>query len=231
MWVSLSEPCQFARLTITPRSPFFRTAPGPKKLPSGILPAHPGMQGLALIDFDNYRGIHAKSRADLELYAEVLVDDISRTFSLTFPESRELDIRLYGGWTDPSGTPSRDAWWLMGLLPGLRGRRHGLIVRPMLATTMLQFPELLLRGTVRDGRRGSRQKMVDGMMGCDAMFMTNEGLAYVGVVSDDDDLLPATISAHARCPGGLVWIRSRKAGSALNDPWLIHHGLRLIDRG
>ena len=111
----------------------------------------------------------------------------------------------------------------------MRGRRHGLIVRPALATAMLQFPEMFLRGTVRRGRRGWRQKMVDGMIGCDAMFMSNEGLTCVGVVCDDDDLLPPVISAHAMNPGVMVWMRDRGVGSAINDSHLMGHGLRLVD--
>ena len=182
-----------------------------------------------MIDFDNFREIQSKSRADIEFVAEEIIDDTSRAFAKTFPRLRELDIRLYGGWTDPVGRPSRDAEWLTEILPGLRGRRHRLIVRPALATTMLQFPDLLLLGTVRGPPRRLRQKMVDGMIGCDAMYMSNHGRTYVGVVSDDDDLLPSVISAHAINPGVLVWMRGRQLGSAINDSYLMSHGPPLID--
>ena len=87
-------------------------------------------QGLALVDHDNFRRRDKKSKADLELDTETLVDDVARAFSFVFPKMRELDVRLYGGWTDEAGLPSRDASWLHELLPNLRGRRHGLIVRP-----------------------------------------------------------------------------------------------------
>lgn len=187
------------------------------------------MQGLALIDFDNFREIDAKSRADIEFAAEELIDLTSRAFAKVFPASRELDIRLYGGWTDPRGLPSRDAEWLTEILPGLRGRRHGLIVRPSLATTMLQFPQFLLLGTVRGRGRRLRQKMIDGMIGCDAMYMSDHGQTCVGVVSDDDDLLPSVISAHAMNPGVLVWMRVRRAGAAINDSYLANHGPPLVD--
>ena len=184
-----------------------------------------------MIDFDNFRRKDAKSRADIEFHAEELIDRTARAFVRVFPASRELDIRLYGGWTDPRGRPSRDAEWLTEILPEMRGRRHRLIVRPSLATTMLQFPEMLLLGTVRgtDGRL--RQKMIDGMIGCDAMYMSDDGQTYVSVVSDDDDLLPAAISAHAMKPEGLVWMRSRRAGDAINDSSLLSHGLPLVDLG
>ena len=170
-----------------------------------------------------------KSKADLELDTETLVDDVARAFSFVFPKMRELDVRLYGGWTDEAGLPSRDASWLHELLPNLRGRRHGLIVRPALATTMIRFPDLLLRGTVRGQGRSRRQKMIDGMLGCDAMHMASDGLAYVGIVTDDDDLLPAALFAHGINAGVLVWIGARQLGSAINDRALERQRLRLHD--
>ena len=187
------------------------------------------MQGLALIDYDNFRRREKKSKSDLELDAEMLVGDVVRAFVTVFPDVRELDVRLYGGWTDPTGLPSRDASWLHELLPELRGRRHGLIVRPALATTMIQFPELLLRGTVRGHGRRQRQKMIDGMMGCDALHMAAQGMTYVGIVTDDDDLLPATLSAHGTSADVLVWMRARDVGSAINDRSLLNEGLRIHD--
>ena len=185
------------------------------------------MQGLALIDHDNFRPRDRKSRADLEIDARVLVDSVARAFAIAFPDARELDVRLYGGWTDETGGPSRDASWLHELLPNLRGRRYGLIIRPALATTMIRFPGFLLRGTVRGQGRNQRQKMIDGMMGCDAFHVTSCGRTHVGIVTDDDDLLPAALSAHGANAGALVWMRSRGPGSAINDPALLHEGLRI----
>ena len=183
------------------------------------------VQGLALIDFDNFRERDKKSKVDLELDAQTLVDSVARAFAAVFPDARELDVRLYGGWTDPDGLPSRDAYWLHELLPGLRGRQHGLIVRPALATTMIRFPEFLLRGTVRG--RNQRQKMIDGMMGCDALHVAAQGQIRIGLVTDDDDLLPAALSAHDTNAGMLVWMRTRSIGSAVNDSFLESKGLPL----
>lgn len=185
------------------------------------------MQGLALIDLDNFRDRNKKSKADLEFDTETLVNDVARAFSTVFPAARELDIRLYGGWTDETGSPSRDASWLYGLLPNLRGRRHGLIVRPTLAKTMLQFPKFLLRGTVRVQTRRQRQKMIDGMIGCDALYIATHGQTYVGIVTDDDDLLPATLSAHRANTDMLTWMRSRAIGAAPNDAGLLNEELKI----
>lgn len=186
------------------------------------------MQGLALIDCDNFRDRNKKARVDLHLAIQELVVGVTDTFVSAFPDARELDIRLYGGWTEPSGLPSRDAIWLSEFLPDLRGRRHGLIIRPALAVTMIEFPELLLRGTVRGPVRRKRQKMVDGMMGCDAIHMAESGNIFVGIVSDDEDILPATLTAHARNSTAMTWIHLRKVGEAINDADLLHQGLRIV---
>ena len=189
--------------------------------------------GLALIDYDNLRGFRRKSQADFELHAADLVDMVIRAFRSGFPDIWELDVRFYGGWTDEFGLPSRDHLWFLQTLPRLRGRRHGLIVRPALATAMLQFPELILRGTVRfeapqPGRKQRpRQKMVDGMLGCDAVFAAAAGLARVGVVTGDDDLIPATLSAHAANSRLTVWMRPQKAGAGTNDRNLMERGLHI----
>ena len=73
------------------------------------------MQGLGLIDFDNFRERGKKSKVDLELDAQTLVDSVARAFAAVFPDARELDVRLYGGWTDTNGLPSRDACSLQGV--------------------------------------------------------------------------------------------------------------------
>ncbi len=156
-----------------------------------------------------------------------MVDSVARAFVALFPDAGELDLRLYGGWTESGGLPSRDATWLNYILGDLRGRRYGMIVRPALATTMIEFPSFLLRGTVRGQGRSLRQKMVDGMMGCDTLYMASHRETYIGVVTDDDDLLPATISAYSVNPRSIAWIRSREVGSGINDPDLLTEGLRI----
>lgn len=187
------------------------------------------MHGLALVDYDNFRGRDRKSKADIELDTETIVNAVTRTFVAAFPETSELDIRLYGGWIDEIGLPSGDAVWLHEVLPTLRGRRYGRIVRPALATAMIRFPEMLLRGTVRGQGRNRRQKMIDAMIGCDAIHMAGEEITHVGICTDDDDVLPATLFAHESNPSVIAWIRSREVGSALNDLALLKRGLSLYE--
>ena len=69
--------------------------------------------------------------------------------------------------------------------------------------------------------------MIDGMMGCDVLHVATFERTYIGLVTDDDDLLPATLSAHAKKADMLVWMRERGIGSAINDPDLLNYGLRI----
>ena len=177
------------------------------------------MDGLALVDWYNFRRRDQRTKIDLELVTETILDRVSSAFTVLFPEARELDVRLYGGWTDELGWPSRHADWLHELLPNLRGRRNGLIVRPALATSMIQFPWFLPRGTVRrrlkSGRQTREQKMVDGMLGCDALYAAIGSRTCVGIVTDDDDLLPSALSSHDQNPATVVWMRNRRASDPL----------------
>ena len=205
--------------------PYFTFSAANERQQSGCEQGDPLVLGLALVDFDNLRQRDRKSKADMELDTRMLLAAVTSTFVSAFPDTRELDIRLYGGWTDTGGWPSRDASWLNAMLPELRGRWNGVIVRPSLATTMIGFPGLLLRGTVRGIGNRQRQKMVDGMMGCDALHIAEQGRTYIGVVTDDDDLVPATVSAYDTVCSRLVWIRGRSVGAAVNDAALLKRGL------
>ena len=184
------------------------------------------MQGLALVDYDNLCPGN-RSEVEVEIRTSELLDSLALASQAAFPDLHELDVRLYGGWLDERGVPSPSALWLTPLLPVLRGRRRGLIVRPALATTMLQFPDVELRGTVRLQARPRRQKMVDAMLGCDAVFAAALGRSRVGIVSDDDDLLPSALAAHAADPTGTAWIRPRAAGTGINDRSLSKRGVRI----
>ena len=184
------------------------------------------VQGLALVDYDNLCPGN-RSELEVEIRTATLFESLARASLAAFPGLGELDVRLYGGWLDEQGVPSPSARWLLTLLPALRGRRQGLIVRPTLAMTMLQFPDVQLRGTVRLQAKPRRQKMVDTMLGCDAVFAVGLGQSRVGIVSDDDDLLPAALSAHATNPAGAAWIRQREAGKGLNDRALSDRGIRI----
>ena len=175
------------------------------------------MQGLALVDYDNLRLGLPSSTGDVALQAGQMLRLLARAFLSLFAGLQELDVRFYGGWTDERGLPSRAALGLLPILAELRGRRHGIIVRPSLALTMMEFPDLLLRGTVRSLSGKQRQKMVDGMLGCDAVFAARDGETNVGVVTDDDDLIPSLLTAHSIAAASTLLVRRRRVGTALND--------------
>lgn len=185
------------------------------------------MQGLALVDYDNVGGEKNRSKADVELHAASLLDMLRGTFQAVFPDVRELDVRFYGGWIDERGQFSPKAFWLLQALPVLRGRRDGVIMRPSLATTMVQFPDVAFRGTVRLRSTPKRQKMVDGMLGCDAMFAAAMGPTRIGLITDDEDLVPAALSAHAKNTNPVALMRSRPFGKGMNDRILADRGLQI----
>ena len=187
------------------------------------------MRGLALLDYDNLREQPVSpSMIDREDEVFAIVGRLARTFLTGFPRLTELDLRFYGGWTDESGCLSPDAQQLLLVLRSLRGRRYGTIIRPTLAGTMVNLSHLLLKGTVRLQARRRRQKMVDGMLGCDAVVMASLADGPVGVVTDDEDLVPALLVSHAANPRGTIWFRQRRAvGSGLNDQSLQRQGIQI----
>ena len=186
--------------------------------------------GLALVDFHNFmpdRGGASRVQDAAAHTVEAVAD--------TFADSRNtttLDIRLYGGWLDEDGHPSPNAQTLLATLPYLRGRRRGMVVRPELAMAMMVEPSLRLHGTVRlrSGRR--REKMVDQMIGCDAMFLAKgDGRhADVAVFSGDDDLVPPLLMAHSFKPGMTRWVRKPSSYARPNDKRLRRLGLLILEK-
>ena len=185
------------------------------------------MQGLALTDYDNLGGPRVDSQAGAELHATNLVDTLASCFRQAFPGVTELDIRLYGGWTDEDGRIAPAAIPLLPVVDSLRGRRGGLIVRTSLAMALVEFPAIRLHGTVRLRARPRRQKMVDGMIDCDALYLASKGRDYVGIVTDDDDFVPAALSANAMRNDTFAWFRPRSVGESPNDQILIDHGVNI----
>ena len=189
------------------------------------------MQGLALVDCHNFWKRGSSSVADLENDVVVLVTSVVRCLRSIAPDISEIDFRLYGGWTTAEGYPSPDALKLSGLLPSFRGRRNGILVRPELATSLISHPHLHLRGTVRGHGRNRRQKMVDGLLGCDAIYIATNEAQLLAIVSDDDDLLPAALYAFEQNADIATWIRARRVGSGINDNALMELGLRILSLG
>ena len=99
---------------------------------------------------------------------------------------------------------------------------------------MTRFPLVKLRGTIRLQSRRRRQKMVDGMLGFDALhFASNAAppLGGLGIVSDDDDMIPALLTVHDASATSTIWLRKRAVGSGLNDSALERHGVSIHSLG
>ena len=186
--------------------------------------------GLALVDFHNFM-----QREDSASAVVSAAEDAVESVAAAFADSgnvAEVDIRLYGGWLDEAGHTSPNAATLLSALPQLRGRRKGMVVRPELATAMMVDPALRLHGTVRLRTRRRREKMVDQMIGCDAMFLAGSigDRTEVVVFSSDDDLIPPMLMAHKTNPGRTRWVRRRSTLPRPNDQQLKRLGLHITER-
>lgn len=184
------------------------------------------MPGLALVDYANLSSPRAQP-PDQDASAERLLEAIVGGFRRLFGEVDPLEVRYYGGWTDEEGLPGPAAAEAAAVLAALPDEIAGVRVRPKMATAMLPFPEAVLQGTVRLGVRPPRQKMVDGMLGGDAVFAAWSGVERVCVVTDDEDLVPAMLTARAVSPNRPFWLRRRVPGSGLNDARLLELGVRI----
>lgn len=182
---------------------------------------------LILVDFHNTLKQRAFDAGLLELHAVDLFQCIARFLRGQLRRIVDVDVRLYGGWLDEYGHPSRDAHCLLQILPLLPRRMGGLRLRPSLAFELIGRSDLLLRGFLRTKTDKQRQKMVDGMLGCDAIVAADLATDLILIVSDDDDFLPAFITASTFDKSRIALIRARRTHAGLNDALLIAHGMQL----
>ncbi len=174
-----------------------------------------------LVDYDNVCRTVMPERGpkDVALNLDELVNAIAFQVPSVVPDVEELQIRLYGGWIDRSGRLTARARWLESELPAFRRRVNRLRVRPSVALALALLPDRELVATYRsDTAEG--QKMVDGMITVDAVYLAVHEEQTVLIVSDDDDFVPALIGAHclASRRAKMVLMRRNKArGTAPND--------------
>ena len=194
------------------------------------MPTH----GLVLVDYDNFRLRDARNRAlsslttaEHELQATDIIDCLALALRAVLPDLAELDLLMYGGWTEHDGIRSNAASQLIPIMADLRGRHHGVIIRPNLTEAMAAFPHLALRGTIRGSGRRRRQKMVDSMLGFDLHHFAKEPALALAIASDDDDMIPALLTANDTSHHPTLWIRRRAVGAGLNDRVLQRTGLHL----
>lgn len=183
--------------------------------------------GIALVDYHNVHGFLARPEGSPRLTVEPMLDLVATAFD-RIAGGWLVDVRLYGGWVDEVGNATENANVLVGLLPYLRGRRRGLIVRPSLAVALLGYPQARLRGTLRTRSRRRREKMVDQMLGSDLMHLARTDDVHAVVFSDDDDLVPPLINACLARPSSTRLVRSSRRARP-NDAQLSKLGL-IIDK-
>lgn len=178
----------------------------------------------ALVDYDNVRTGREVTRIDAQSNVAVVVERTLRVASRIFPNLTELRLRLYGGWVDKLGQFAPKAQWILPCLSAHRRRHGGVLVNPVLVTTMAVDPGIRLRGTYDAVLE--RQKMVDGMLTMDALHYAGVTDTSVMIVTDDDDLVPGAIVA-CRHQRPLCWARVRPDGRAPNDNLLRELGVHL----
>ena len=188
------------------------------------------VDGMALVDFGNYHGTGQVTPVSAEAITGDVLDLVAKAYRGFVPAVQAVDVRLYGGWFDESGQLSADAQALLPALAWFRGRRDGILVRPSLALSLLVQPDFRLHGTVRfESTRRKRQKMVDAMLGCDAVHLASAGGVLPAVFTDDDDLVPAILMWNATRAGEARWVRRSLARPRPNDARLSANGVALVD--
>jgi hypothetical protein len=185
------------------------------------------MTVLAFVDYDNVRSIPDRTLADVTLNLEELCDRLSRTVRRALPGTEEIELRLYGGWVSEDGRFSRNAEWLLSAIADVRGRWHGIRLKPSMITRLACWPHANLIGTLRLRSQPVRQKMVDGLLTVDAIHLAQESVAPLLIVSDDDDMVPCAVAVSRLVKGPLVLLRRRRPGDGLNDEILGTLGVQL----
>ena len=179
------------------------------------------MRTVALVDYDNMRLVQTeKTSYDAAANLEQLRDEIRNLVSQRIPQADELELRLYGGWTDEDGYYSQVAQWLLANFSNVRDRGDGLRIHAVLATAAMCRPSEQLRGLVRSRTRNLRQKMVDELLTVDAVHLARARESCVLIASDDDDMVPAILAASLDSQWPVHLLREHTLGCRPNDDLL-----------
>lgn len=179
---------------------------------------------IALVDYDNVKTLPDRSKSNVVENLSEMIPKLVAEARAYNSEVSELIVRFYGGWLDECGRYSRNAEWMLTSLAWYRGRYSGVIVKPSLAISIAVFSKSPIVGTLRGWPKDPKQKMVDSMIAMDTIEFSKQSLSPVLLTSDDDDLVPAALSAadKAKC---LVLLRMRREGWGLNDHLLRQRGV------
>lgn len=176
------------------------------------------MQAIALVDYDNVDPPRPnRSREDIEIGLDSVTDALVAYVKEQLHGYDELYMRLYGGWLTERNQLTQRGQDVTGAATFCRGLRSGVRVLPILTTSLAVCSDRALIGTFRTGRGATGQKMVDTMLSVDAIHFSSLGRPCVLIVSDDDDMVPAAISASKRSVSSVHLLRVRENGRGLND--------------
>jgi hypothetical protein len=168
------------------------------------------MQLIVLVDYDNVKPVRRdRTPADADYNVGMIVEAIARIRAYSFPQFKDVRIRLYGGWTDINGVVLEMATWIERAANQVRGRRLGGRLTAELALGLFDSDYGRLKGLYRDGG----QKMVDTLIVSDAVRITLSYEAKVLFVSDDEDMLPGLLACHLHMPQAVI----RRSGE--DDHW------------
>lgn len=171
------------------------------------------MQVFALVDYDNVKPIHKeKAQPDVEENLDRIARHVTSVARLNYPGTRDLELRLYGGWTDKRQDPTSVCIWLERALNSVRSRINGVRVIPAIAVSNYESADLRFAGLYRDGG----QKMVDTLIVSDLIILTHKFNCPVLLLSEDDDMIPGLVAARA-ARRNVTLIRNRAFGDGMND--------------
>lgn len=181
------------------------------------------MQAFALVDYDNVKPIQ-KERADADVQANIMriAQHAAIVARANYPEAKNLEIRLYGGWTDKKCASTAACTWMERVLHTIRTRINGVRVTPWIAVSNYEETDSRLVGLYRDGG----QKMVDTLIVADLITLTSRFRCPVLVLSEDDDMIPGLVASRY-AKRDVTLIRNRRIGDGMNDHVISSLGVQI----
>lgn len=178
-----------------------------------------------LVDWDNLERSF-KGRNIAEDVAFALRERVAALARDRFPSVREVEVRCYSAWLEPSGAPTRVAQAVRSKIEGASAFVQGLSVRLECVDQMAVqgapsiFAHLVGPRECRCPARGEiyEQKMVDTLIVVDAAALAEYDYIALAVVGDDVDLAPglamagvqrAYVTKRPTSADEVVWLRRR----------------------
>lgn len=171
------------------------------------------MQVFALVDYDNVKPVQREvAEVDVEANLRRIAEHATSIAKANYPSAKDLELRLYGGWTDKRQGRTATCLWLERVLGSVRSRINGVRVTAEVVLSNYESAHFQLVGLYRDGG----QKMVDTLIVSDLITLTSQFNCPVLLLSDDDDMVPGLVAARA-AKRNVTLVRKRAMGEGMND--------------